>query len=694
MTSPRLPEVELLVEDLATDIERASPAEAPAWQVDGAATVGKSALLRLLAESLRAKGLVPIVVAPPAQALDAGPLALTEIGAGMKDAGLLNGQTEVLREGERPLGDKLDQVRRWITEAQDDVVLLCDEPTAWPDRSEQSGHFAEHARVVIHELVRDIACRRVVTGDAPDAMRFQEVFRLREASEPGTFLGDPEAWGSLAASAEHLAYTLDEHHLRTFTPLQLRLLVAHVSVTSAEEVSRWLPTHRSRREIALRLLTTLAERPALHDLHTAWKRLAQVRRPFSEELLTEVVGRLSPRSDELLRRCILYRGGDAYVLHETLRRDAFKVMTQEEREAADGELELLAGHYTRVRRAEDDRRSGTGLLAAMEGFYYAARAGSRDLLADGPFFVDQLDLLGKTLSYDLRDYGGAAEVFAQAVALDSNDDYAHHYLAYNLDRAGRDPDRVEQHYRRAIELNGRHPWWRARLVSYLIVRGRTTDARTEWDSAIDELSIADREESASFYETLHGWVAGGLLRRGQLDFAEEVLSDVPHRSRAESSMITALVRRLRSLQQAERHGAFVPAQYLTHDWWRRGPFLLARRVGDDDRLLLRRWLAGRIDAIDEDTVELRVRDIALGADEPPRAATLRMDREKFDTLSRDWPSSDLTPGRFVEIGLYSDDDGQDSRRLVRVHAEREWRDETLPAMLASGSRYWLASDTG
>jgi hypothetical protein len=265
-------------------------------------------------------------------------------------------------------------------------------------------------------------------------------------------------------------------------------------------------------------------------------------------------------------------------------------------------------------------------------------------------------------------------------------------LAYNLDRLGREPTRIEDHYRRAIGLNGRHPWWRARLVSFLVARGRTADAKAEWDSALDGLTAADREESAAFYETLHGWVAATLLRRGQLSFAHEILSDVPHRARAESPQITALIRRLRALEIADREGAFVPAEHLTPDWWTRGPFLLARRVGDEDRLRLRRWLAGRIDALDEDVVELRVRDVRSDADAPPPIATLRIGRREFDTLSRDWPSSDLSPGRFVEIGLYSDQEGHESLRLVRVHAERDWNDETLPAPMGPGDRYWTAAN--
>jgi hypothetical protein len=68
--------------------------------------------------------------------------------------------------------------------------------------------------------------------------------------------------------------------------------------------------------------------------------------------------------------------------------------------------------------------------------------------------------------------------------------------------------------------------------------------------------------------------------------------------------------------------------------------------------------------------------------------------ERFDVLSRDWPSSELSAGRFVEVGLYADDDGVQTIQMVRVHPERAWEDETLPPEAAPGDRYWLAGTAG
>lgn len=686
MASPRLPEVEELVERLTAEIVDHPPADHPAWRVDGPATAGKSAMLRALAASLRERDLVPLLVAPPARAPDAGPLALIELAAGLKDAELVNGQTDVLMDGQVPLVDKVGLVRDWLAEYRDDIVVLYDEPAGWPDRSDQPGPFAEHARLVIDELVRDLGCRRVVTGDPPGAMRFLRSDRIGEASEGLQFLRS-DAWGPVAEAAEDLAQVGGER-LAGLSPLQLRLLVAHVAVSSPDEVASWLLVDRSsRRAISARLRDALSERPAFHDLLRAWRRLARIRRPFSEDLLLETVKDLSESSGQLLRHCLLFSVGDLYVLHETLRRDV--IDADEDPAAFRDQLRALASYY----RTSTLASPGGGLLSGMESLFYAARAGATELL-DRPFFADQLDLLGKTLSYELCDFGGAADVFARATELDPNDDYAHHYLAYNLDLLGREAERVERHYRRAVELNSQHPWWQARLITFLVTRGRSAEARTAWDAALDELASADHTEGSRLYETLHGWVIETLLRRGQLDFAQAVAADIPQAARTESPKLTALIRRLRAQQLAETEGAFVPAELLRPRWWTQGPFLLQRRLGEDRPLLLRRWLAGRIEHIDPDGIEIRVRDVPIGSEETPPTASVRMALERFDVLSRDWPSSELSAGRFVEVGLYADDDGDQTIQMVRVHPERAWEDETLPPEAAPGDRYWLAGTAG
>jgi len=463
MTAPRLPQVEALVERLAGEVAEPTRTNT-AWLIEGVATAGKSTALRMLADGLRERGQVAVVAAPPAHALDAGPMALAELAGGLKDAGCVNGQTDVLRDGTMPLAEKIKHVREWIVNANDDVVLLLDEPSSWPDRFEQTQHFADHARLVVQELVRDIPCPRVLTGEAPEGMSFHARESVGAASEPQAFLTDSDVWGELTQAAGELQEGAADQ-LRDLSPLQLRLLVALTYVTSVDEVRNVLASGtRTRRALSRRLLDALKDNGGYKDLLRAWRRLAHIRRPFAEDLIGgAITGKLSKRSRALLQNCLLYEVDGRYLLHETLREDAHAIGPQSEREDY-GQFAQLSRYYGGLRDDAEKQGGGEALPTALDSFYYAARAGDPGLLDREPYFVDQLDILGKTLSYELHRYEQAAEVFDRAVRMDDSDDYAYHYLAYNLDRLGREPERVELNYRGAIELNRTHPWWRARLV--------------------------------------------------------------------------------------------------------------------------------------------------------------------------------------------------------------------------------------
>ena len=210
MTAPRLPQVEALVERLADSISSQDPQSDAAWLVGGVATAGKLTTLRMLGDALRDRGEIAVLCAPPAHALDAGPMALAELAAGLKDADCVNGQTEILRDGTVPLAEKIKRVREWVIASRESIVLLLDEPSAWPDRFEQTQHFADHARLVVAELVRDIPCRRVLTGDAPEGMGFLDRETVGESSEPRAFLTDPHGWGELAQAADDLQVSAGE----------------------------------------------------------------------------------------------------------------------------------------------------------------------------------------------------------------------------------------------------------------------------------------------------------------------------------------------------------------------------------------------------------------------------------------------------------------------------------------------------
>jgi hypothetical protein len=131
--------------------------------------------------------------------------------------------------------------------------------------------------------------------------------------------------------------------------------------------------------------------------------------PFAPDLLDTAAGDMSDLSAALLRYCLLYRSGANWVLHETLRRDIEDVV-EEPPPNHYGRLEELASYYRVARDSAEANDRGEALPTAIDCFYYAARAGDLSLSKREPYFVDHLDVLGKTLSYEFRRWKGGCPV--------------------------------------------------------------------------------------------------------------------------------------------------------------------------------------------------------------------------------------------------------------------------------------------
>ncbi|MGI8730922.1 MAG: hypothetical protein ACR2LK_13225 [Solirubrobacteraceae bacterium] len=661
MAVPHLPALAELAGSLSQEVAGAE--SSAVFQVTGKRWSGKSTLLSLVAAELGRERTV-LRAGPPAGANDAGPLALMQLAAGLKDAGAVNGDTGRLRDRTLRLEDKVDLVRDWV-QSKGDVVLLLDEPERWGARSDATGHFAERAEMVADALLRDIDVPRVFTGNAPLGVRSTQHRRLPPPAGGSAFLQD--GWGPLAATAADLT---ELPGVDAMTPLELRLLVA----AKALGVREGAAVNVSRRDRADALYAHLDGPRGPSALGDAWRRLATLRSAFDTDLLERFAGNLEDDLRAILEQCLLLSSGDRWSMHENLRADARRNRRIHDEQR---DVRALAEHYDQVTDELEKQQSSRALLTLMDAAYYAAIGGLRDLVDRRGCFVEQLDLLGKALSLEHKDYDAAVGVFELALELDPEDDYAAHYIGFNLDRLGREPARAEESYRSAITLNDEHVWWRSRLISFLAERGQLAQARREWDDALDAVLPPDGTSDLPLYETLHGWIAATLLRIGELGFARAILEAVPDGILDNSSTLKELRARLRAFELADAAGAYVPAGLLRDDWWR-APVLLQGHLGDG-RLRLRRWLAGRIEAIDGDHVELRVADMKMGG-ESPRYARSRISLEDFDEWSRDQTIAELAPGRFVEIGLYSAEDGSDATRLLRVHSEQPVGADTPPPL--------------
>jgi hypothetical protein len=209
------------------------------------------------------------------------------------------------------------------------------------------------------------------------------------------------------------------------------------------------------------------------------------------------------------------------------------------------------------------------------------------------YFVEQYDKLGKTLSIrGVRTSKPAllrlaVDAYDRALVHDPDDAYAHHYRAYNLDILADDPAPVEVGYRRALALSGVHVWYHGRFISFLVTCGRPREAHDAWDDALRALD--GLRHHPWLFRELHRPVARLLLHRGRLEFAREILDDVPER--LGDTWLAPLRALLAQLEEAEADQLVFPASVPPAHRWE-GPHLL---IADEERPRVVRWMPGRIE---------------------------------------------------------------------------------------------------
>jgi tetratricopeptide (TPR) repeat protein len=662
-----------IAEQLADQIVGSAPRPDSVWQVNGSAGAGKTTLLRRTADILRDRRLVAILVSAPEGELDAGAVALVHVAAGLKDAGLVNGQVDQLRDPSIPSLDKLTKVQQWIGDHSGEVVLLFDEPTIWYDARPESFPDASQrlAREFVPWVAHSATCRRVIGGPSPDPDRPPLSFTAPRVEDPEEFLTDARIWGALTAPAESLvAWSQD---LRGATPLLLRLLVALSSVRSAEWVLERLRTFQAEKRVVTVLLDELAVRGDHHEICRELTRLSAVRGPIPSALLDPLASRLGPARHDLIVRCLSTGDGAQTELHPLVRRGVLARVGRPPWTLPASQIaqlhEDLAQSYAKTAQA-----AKCPLPDQMEEFHHRLQVGDAAHPVRGAhFFPEQLHAAGRYLSYDAHRHNDAASIFERCLSYDDRDDYAHHYLAYNLDWQAVDPKRIEEHYQRAIELNRRHPWWWSRWISYLVTRGRSQMAQSEWRRALDALNISglDTPSERAIAKSLHRWVARWLLHWSQLDFAEIVLESVPPQYRAEDSSLRALDRLLRSLREAERAYSVFPLSVPPECWWTREPHLTFPRVWEGQPLA--DWRPARVQALERGLIELLVGEPPPDSSSSPRYGFFTFRHEEIEAAADGFDPADLRPGRFLELAFYGD--GNTMR--IRAHEEAPWLDHDL-----------------
>ena len=652
--------------------------------VGGEVGLGKTTFLLALAEQLAARGLQPILIAPPLRAVDSGVAVVAQIADQLRQRGLLDGNGSAVADARCALPEKLDILRKAVEDKQQRTVLLCDEPAQWlansgPEDSDDD-FFVHERKLRVFEAINRWRCSAAFAGalvKAPLAEKLVEYKLPFDAVQ----LTD-QSFGFLSDTAAVLGSRLAEP-MTVSTGLSRRLLVGYARASSLGEAVALGETYPDVWLIARRMWECLSASPRFTAVRDLWARLALFRRPFDRPFVENLGARsLDNESRAILYDALLQEYGDQYLLHDVLRRIAALHRLEPSLLSA-AHAQFVGFFRDRLQTQEAEHH----LTDRLEGFHHAALAGRSDTRELFPeISVEQLHVLGRTRSKVYGDHAGAAEIFALAVAIDEEDDYAHHYWAYNLDWDAADQDISEREYREALRIHRAHPWWWSRWINFLITTGRLADARREWNQAHVALAVPDCGSQDRVWWALHLWVARLLLHRGQIDFARFVLSDVPEETRRHDAQFMALDRLLRFLEEVEAGDSVFPWSVPPDDWWTVTPFRLGLTL-ERGGFHLHDWNPARVLEIDDRNVRLVAAQRPSKSNPRPVYGTLVVPRDVFDAASPDVKSSQLEVDRYLVLAHYRDTN--EENLLIVCHPRVAELDRNLPGFDPPDPRRYL-----
>ncbi|WP_437282115.1 hypothetical protein WME90_16590 [Sorangium sp. So ce375] len=631
----------VLLEEAIQQLRERIEAGAPRISIQAPPGFGKTAVLRGLAAALAGSRRVVRIEVPDGD--DAALVALVEAAAQLEGATLMDRVVPRHEPARVAWADRIAAIRGALSRAGKDLLLLLDGPRFPTALGPESELFTRRAVEVTETFLGIragtlvLAGPRIPVGQAEDAG-----FRLPLVRDP-----------SLGRAGDAVARSFgDRRRLPAVPPVMQQVLQALAA--GGIDVER-LPAHDLRLDrLVPRLGRLLLDDPGGRRVII---RLTAFRVPFSDSVLDRAgLMALAPRTRTIIEPLIEVFDDGSKVVPDALAREIrTSLLTNNSAWVLDepqGDAHHLAAAYHRERFQA--ARDGGDVVAAvredMEEIYQLTEAGdAAALLSRSLQFVEQYDALGKSLSQKAlrapreqeeklrRD---AVRAYERAIEHDERDAYAHHYIAYNLDILGTEPERVEREYTQARDIEPAHPWYHGRYVCFLITTAWMSDARTAWDSALDDLAATEGLLTPAVYEELHGQVARHLLARSELDFAADVLDDVPDPIRV-FPWWRALRQLLVCLEEDRDERLVFPPTVALEDRWK-GPHLIA----EQDSLEVRTWQPGRVIGRDARGVVLQVAQrLAEGAE--VTLSTVILD---LRTLSVEWhaQSAWLAVGTFVE----------------------------------------------
>jgi hypothetical protein len=675
---------------LITFLRKAKPGEPVLAQVTGAVGAGKSTIMRIVAAEVRLIGKIPVLIEDIAGEIDSGPMALLSAVDQLEKENVERTDWSILDDPSQPWSSKLAFVKNKIDRHGDSLVLICDEPMNWyrGGRPRANDTPDEYARQFAEWIAGEARCHRVLSGLLPEGVQpVTSLIRAPRIENALAYWRDADSWNGLTGHANKLseaaAWPLERRSV-----WEVRLCVALSVFLPVQAVISLAAKSTSAKTLADTLLDHLEKDPAHKHLREGLARLAVSRDLLDREMVRELLVGTSTVEravvEDVLMEWRLQRGR----LHPLVRQAIINRPHDHSRPASKACWSLQSQDLRKVhRRLADEylRRSVATRLEQLEAFHHQSLCSELPVpQADARLrFVEQLHEIGWSLSYVFREHKPAAEYFRFAVSLDETRAYSHHYLAFNLDWMATETQTVEQSYLRAIELQPTHPWWWSRWISYLATRGEYRRARDEWQRSRDALSIGDSTSDWMFL-SLHRWVARWLLHWGQLDFAEEVLREIPQELAHRDLSILALQDLLVALWHAKRGVCVFPLTVPAREWRSSSHHTdLPPVVGGES---LSQWFPARVESIDEELGEVR---LAVGrwpksSDDEFASEDQLFTRDEVSSAACGFGWAELAAGRFVELGYY----GLAGQMRLALHPETEWRDSNLLRLVPPPSRWF------
>lgn len=625
---------------------------------------GKTTLLSALIPILQDRKKIPILVSPTCAELDTASEALIQIFDGLESYGLVNNEFGKVRNPKLRFHDKVDIAQNIIKKNRKNVVLLVDEPNEWAIRSKEDPLYYvgenKQSRSLAQQMRTGFDCAKVIVERSLNTSLDVGWTQLDDANA----VNEPSEITSFADELSRILFAKPAlKRERSF--LGLRLLSALQSLGDDSYLQPW-PNEFVLANHFFEIVTFTRSNTQLVKLLC---KLALVRGEISESMLNSLgINAGLPEVDQrLVREAFLTScGNDSYSMHPLLKNvisNSGMLSLSETNRAHEQIADFHLEHLESLRRQHRQ-----ALLVEYRGFDQFAKAGFASIDRVSHFFVSQLHVWGRCLSRDLRQYREAADIFERAVQEDPLDDYGHHYKAYNLDYIAMDEQATERHYRLAVELNPLHPWYWSRWINFLITTGRMNEACEEWRNAGSALSAPDNCEEAIFRH-LHFWVAQLLVQRAQLDFAKQILNEVPNSVRKSLSQFAELDRLLESLFIARDERAVFPAYISPSEYWSDYPHL--RQPFQWNNAGLTSFYSARVEHWREAEVDLVV-GVKEGDEVRYGLFSFTHDEFKKSLVGFDWSNREKI--RFVELCFY----GESNLMRIDVYPSLPPNETSLP----------------